>query len=228
MILTLVAVGKGYSDSPEIILQQAERFKKFKWDVKILTDKPENFSGLEVYKYNNKIFSYFDKILFPLRIMEENRCDILYIDHDFMNNISDDFIWNFKGNDSFIYFENWQKWNDEIEWWDPWKYFGDFYLEYYKPLINYWEKEQYDYKSILTIRECFMYIPYLKDVSNIIYEMEKIKPVFEYMSVVGENKFSGYGQSEGLALYKILNEQNIKFKQYHNFINTELNTKKII
>jgi hypothetical protein len=218
MILTLVSVGDGYSNKPEIIEHQAKRFIDTNWDVRILTDNPENFKFAKTQKYQNKIFSYFDKILFPLRIMEETKSGVLYIDHDFMHNISDDFINNFNGTNYFIYFENWKKWDDNLKSWDQWKYFGDFYLDYYEPLIKSWGKENYDYKNILTIRECFMYIPYLENVQKVIYELEKIKPVFEYMSVIGENKFTGYGQSEGLALFKILMSENLKFKLYFDFL----------
>jgi hypothetical protein len=214
MILTIVAIGNGYSDNPNLIKSQAQRFIERGWDIKILTDKPENFDFGETFKYENKIFSYFDKMLFPLRIMEKYGSDILYIDHDFMSNISDNFIKNFKGSENFIYYEGWQKWDEKTEWWVPWTHFGDHYLEYYQPLIDYWTKIGYDYGNILTIRECFMYFPLIKEVSDIILEIEKIKPVFEYLSVVGESKFSGYGQSEGLALYKILKESNIGIERF--------------
>ena len=214
MILTLVAIGEGYSDNNGIMDNQIKRFQDYGWRVKILTDKPENFQFVETYKYQNKVFSYFDKMLFPLRIMEETGEEVLYIDHDFMENIPNNFIKYFKGYHRFIYYEGWQKWDEETQWWVPWSNFGDHYLEYYQPLIDYWEKIGYDYKKIPTIRECFMYTPKTNFISNIILDIEKIKPIFEYMSVVGESKFQGYGQSEGLALYTILEKYGIGIERF--------------
>ena len=80
-------------------------------------------------------------MLFPLRVMEETGEQVLYIDHDFMHHIPDDFLKTFNGVDSFIYYEGWQKWDEETQWWVPWINFGDHYLEYYQPLIDYWEKQ---------------------------------------------------------------------------------------
>lgn len=214
MILTLVSIGSGYSDKSDEMTDQINRFKNGGWDIKLLTDKPENFPLVKTYKYQNKIFSYFDKMLFPLRIMEETKRDVVYIDHDFLINMSDAFVNEFKGYDKFIYHENWQKWNDENKNWDPWKYFGDYHLDYFNPLIDYWKKQNYDYKKILTIRECFLYFPFMENVGEIIYEIEKIKPVFEYLSVIGESKFKGYGCSEGLALYTILEKYNIPMELF--------------
>jgi hypothetical protein len=60
------------------------------------------------------------------------------------------------------------------------------------------------YEDIITIQEFMFYLPYLNNISDIIYDTEKVKPIFEYMSVLTETKFGGIGSSEGLGLSYVI------------------------
>jgi hypothetical protein len=219
MILSIICAGDNYKDEPSKIINQLKRFDNKNWDVKILTDNFGAFSFGEIYNYQNKIFSYIDKLLFPLRLMEKYKTDVVYCDHDWLKYLTDDFIDNFNGHDNFLYPEGWKFWNGYS--WEQWEYLTDYNEEYFNPIIKYWEKNNYNYSKFKTVRECFLYFPYTNEISNIIYEIEKIKPIFEYMSIVGNNGYSAYGSSEGVALSYVLEKFNLKLEllstDYYNY-----------
>jgi hypothetical protein len=86
----------------------------------------------------------------------------------------------------------------------------------------YFKKINFDYNELTTIRECYMYFPYDDNTTRIIYEMEKIKPIFDYMSVVEQSGFSCYGSSEGIALSYIFNLLGITPKLFNKTLNEPL------
>jgi len=220
MILSIVCIGDGYINEPIKIIPQLKRFNNKLWDIKILTDNPNAFSIGEVYEYQNKIFSYFDKILFPLRLMEKYKSDVVYSDHDWLTYLTNDFVNKFNGNPNALYPECWKYWDGSD--WKQWEYLTDYNLnEYFNPLIQYWNNQNYDYSKFKTIRESFLYLPYTNKVSEILCEIEKVKPIFEYMSIVGNSNYSAYGSSEGIALSYILEKFNIKLEllntDYYNY-----------
>lgn len=219
MIFSIICVGENYKNEPSKIINQLQRFDNKKWDIKILTDNIDSFSIGETYYYQNKIFSYIDKILFPLRLMEKYKTDIVYSDHDWLKYLTDDFIDNFNGHTKCLYPEGWKYWNGTD--WENWTYLTDYNTEYFNPIIKYWETNNYNYDKFKTIRECFFYFPYTDEISKIIYEIEKIKPIFEYMSIVGNNGYSAYGSSEGIALSYVLEKFNLEFEllstNYYNY-----------
>ena len=220
MILSIICAGQNYINEPIKILPQLKRFSSKNWDIKILTDNPSAFSIGEIYEYQSKIFSYFDKILFPLRLMEKHKVDVVYVDHDWLTYLTNEFVDNFKKHNNFLYPEGWKYWNGSE--WEQWEYLTDYAMDgYFNPLIDYWEKNNYDYTSFKTIRECFLYLPYTNRISEIIYEIEKIKPIFEYMSIIGKGNYSGYGSSEGIGLAYVLEKFNLKLEllstDYYNY-----------
>jgi hypothetical protein len=222
MILTLVLVGENYTSNPDEAIKQIERFKNRGWDVYVLTDKPELFPNTKTEYYQNKIFSYFDKLLFSLRIAEKTKQNVLYIDHDFGENLTDYFFKNFKETKDYVFFEKWQKWDETNKKYVPWDKFGDYFSVYYLPIYLYFKKINFDYNELTTIRECYMYFPYDDNTTRIIYEMEKIKPIFDYMSVVEQSGFSCYGSSEGIALSYIFNLLGITPKLFNKTLNEPL------
>jgi hypothetical protein len=126
---------------------------------------------------------------------------------------------NFNGHTKCLYPEGWKYWNGTD--WENWTYLTDYNTEYFNPIIKYWETNNYNYDKFKTIRECFFYFPYTDEISKIIYEIEKIKPIFEYMSIVGNNGYSAYGSSEGIALSYVLEKFNLEFEllstNYYNY-----------
>ena len=103
MVLSVVAVGEQYINN---CLPYLDKFKNNGYDIKILTDKPEKFIGYDTQLYENKIFSYFDKLLFSLRLVEKYNTDVLYIDSDWIQNVNDVFIKNFNGSNNVLYYDN--------------------------------------------------------------------------------------------------------------------------
>lgn len=219
MILTLVLVGDDYTNQVDETLTQINRFKTKGWNVKVLTDKPYLFQDVEIEHYQNKIFSYFDKLLFSLRTAEKTKENVLYLDHDFGQNLTDHFFKNFNKTSDYIFYEKWQKWDGVNQKYVPWNEFGDYFDEYYLPLYLYFKKLKISYVDLTTIRECFMYFPHDDNTSRIIYELEKIKPIFDYMSICGKSGFSSYGSSEGIGLSYVFKQLGIEPKSFNQKLN---------
>ena len=203
MILSLVAVGEEYIKNCKPFIQ---KFMVFGWDVHVLTDQPEEFE-CNTEKYQNKIFSYFDKLLFTLRLGERYKQDVLFIDADWIHNISDNLPKYLEKSDHFMYYVSWpngETFDDYID--DP----------YFINLIRYWDKNNFDYHNLPTIMEWIFFMPYTNKISNLLYDIEHIKPIFEYNSVTVDTGYKGIGNGEGLALSYVLSKHKIPIKKFNN------------
>lgn len=197
MILAIVAVGKKY------ILKASQHIPKYTqsgWDVRVLTDEPDSFPSLKTYEYTNKVFSYVDKLLFPLRLVEKLKQPVLYIDADCFDFISNELVQNFKPTNEVLYYGNWPEG----------KYFSDTDLEYFNPLITHFKEIEYDYNQLPLMIEYLHYFPYFNNITNVIYDLERIKPIFEYQSIIKKTYYyPGIGNGEGVALSYVLQKNNI-------------------
>ena len=197
MILAIVAVGKKY------ILKASQHIPKYTqsgWDVRVLTDEPDSFPNLKTYEYTNKVFSYVDKLLFPLRLVEKLKQPVLYIDADCFDFISNELVQNSKPTNEVLYYGNWPEG----------KYFSDTNLEYFEPLITYFKKIEFEYNQLPLMIEYLHYFPYFNNITNLIYDLERIKPIFEYQSIIKKTYYyPGIGNGEGVALSYILQKNNI-------------------
>ena len=101
--------------------------ESFKKTSIVLTNEPHLFNNVRTVHYVNKVFSYFDKLLFSLRLVEKYKTDVLYIDSDWIQNVNDVFIKNFHGSNNVLYYDNWE--NDLFI-----NYINDFY---WKDLLFY-------------------------------------------------------------------------------------------
>ena len=209
MILALVLVGDEY------IKEALPHIKKFidkGWDIEILTNQLGVFDGFEkttTYFYENKIFSYFEKILFPLKISEKYKSGVLYMDSSILEQIQDEFILNLDECDYFTYYGTWpmgQSFKD-LE--------NDVYFKY---LIEFFNREGFkDYQTLIPIIEWIYYIPYNQDkIHNLIFDTERIKPVFEFTSLMYSSKYVGIGNGEGLGLSYVLLKNKVKIKRFQN------------
>jgi hypothetical protein len=206
MILSIVAFGDQYIDN---VTPHISKFIDNGWNVHILTNNPTKFKVGTTHYYPNKIFSYFDKLLFPLRLVETHKDSVLYVDADWIQNLNQDFIKNFKGSDEFLYLYGWPNGD----------YFEDYINDnYFTKIIDFWDKVGFDYSKLPTILEWFYFIPTHEQISNIIYDVEKIKPVFEYSSFYYDSAYPGIGNGEGLGLSYILKKYNIPFKKINENI----------
>jgi hypothetical protein len=204
MILTIVAVGDKYISK---VKQYLPKYLQNGWDVRILTNEPNSFTNLKTYKYPNKVFSYIDKLLFPLRLVEELKQPALYIDADCLDFISDELITNFKSTNEVLYFGGWPEG----------KYFSDTNLKYFEPLITYFKQIGFEYNQLPLMIEYLHYFPYVENISDIIYDLERIKPIFEYQSVIKKTYYyPGIGNGEGVALSYILHKNNVPINLFQS------------
>jgi hypothetical protein len=211
MILVLVLVGDEYIEEAK---PHINRYIEKGWKIEVLTDQPQkfkNFLNIELHIYNRKIFSYFEKILFPLQIIKKYGDGVLYIDSSILQLIPDSFLETFEPRQDFLYYNTWPngKRFENIEN-DP----------YFENLIKFFKYENFNnYGELLNILEWIYYIPYNKNkINDLIYDTERIKPIFEYTSIFYKTKFNGIGNGEGLGLSYILFKNSIKINKFNNLV----------
>jgi hypothetical protein len=215
--VALICVGSddnGVSYHTQCINNIQKLISDFNYDVRILTDTPKEFVNIDcvVYEYDKKIFNYFEKFFFSFRLIQELNKDITYVDCDSLDN----FIRNEKyrileSQDEVLYLTYWPtKLNDE---WKSWKRLDDLKIDkWVNPIIEFLELEKIDPSKIETMFEQIFYFPVNLDYNKIQYELEKIKPVFDYCSLYDKNLYNRiiYGHGEGVALSYALYVTNTK------------------
>lgn len=198
MIFTFVAVGKTYINHLNEFFKENEPFKQRSI---VLTNEPHSFDGVRTIHYVNKVFSYFDKLLFTLRICEEYKENVLYVDVDelyFIDVLS--LVDKIRDRESSVlYTINWPPKNlselDNKRW------------ELFKKMVNI------NHEEIETIKENVLFLPKTLPTGKIIYELELLKPIFETMSILEEKTYGEIGSGEGLALSYVLKMNNINIKK---------------
>lgn len=212
MILTLILVGDEHINDA---LPHIRIFSSNGWLVEILTDQPEKFKGsdnryVNITEYNEKIFSYFQKLLFPIQISKKHKSGVLYVDSSLLFAIPRVFINYFEGGDSFLYYKNWPN-GETLK-----DYINDIY---FSKIVDYFVmKNIKNYENFITILEWIYYIPYDENkVDKLLYDAENIKPIFEYTSVIFKPHYSGVGNAEGLGLSYILDKNSISINKFTNF-----------
>jgi hypothetical protein len=201
MIFTFVAIGKKYINLLNEFFNQNESFKKMSI---VLTNEPYSFNNVRTVHYVNKVFSYFDKLLFSLRICEEYKENVLYVDVDELREINILSIINQIENRelSVLYTINWPpKTLDELnnKRWDL-----------FKKIVKI------NHNEIETIKENVLFFPKTLPIGKIIYELELLKPIFETMSLSEEKIYGEIGSGEGLALSYVLKINDINIKKINN------------
>ena len=199
--LAIVAVGQTYIDAANYIVANYGD----EWIIHVLTDHPEKIHGnCEIEYHQHKVFSYFYKLLFVLRLVEKYKQPVTYVDADRLDMFSNEFLKEF----SFgPYFKILNCWPEGIE-------FKKHYShgKHFKPFIDYCNENHLDY-DIDTFSEEVFYVPYVEDIYDIILNVEKIKPIFEYQSIISRETnpyYPNIGNAEGLALSFVLKMKNKK------------------
>ncbi len=210
-LLCLVCVGVyGYRSNNSIskyipIDKQNELEEIF--DICVLTDDESiktrnllsNSGFFDVEIYTSKIFSYFAKLTFTIRMAIKHQRGAYYCDIDKLHELANlDVTDKYK----FSYIREWPKLT----------YFKQMEDEvYWEKLVTYWRSKGYDYSLTKTIEEHAFYMPFHFKSKNLLHLIEEIKPVFEYISITEENAHShkGIGKGEGLALSYALDVCNM-------------------
>ena len=197
-ILCLVAVGEEYN---KYISSSVEKLSE-KYDLCILTDRPIRLFGvLDQEIYQEKIFTYFAKILFLARMVLKYQRGAYYCDINKLEELDKVKVSN---KNRFYYIRNWP-----IA-----KYFQEMEKEsYWRKLVWFWTEKGYDYTELQTIEEHAFYLPYNQKINDFIYTIEEIKPVFEYISTINNHPYKGIGNGEGLALSYALDINRYKYIQ---------------
>tara|TARA_R100000908_G_C3748938_1_gene143770 strand:- start:691 stop:1305 length:615 start_codon:yes stop_codon:yes gene_type:complete len=199
-LLCLICVGK-YTDALDTYIpidKQKELEKMF--DICLLTDN-ENINGLfDIEFYREKIFTYFAKLTFPIRMAIKHKRGAYYCDINKLHELANVDVDN---EYKFTYIREWPKLT----------YFKQMENEmYWRKLVWFWVSKGYDWSLTKTIEEHAYYMPYHKQSENLLYTIEEIKPIFEYISITNKNDYAnrGIGNGEGLALSYALEVNNIE------------------
>jgi hypothetical protein len=203
-ILTVCAVGKKYT---ECVTQALDRYLKNGWHVHILTDKPELFHNCETYLYTNTVFSYFDKLTFSLRVLKKLGRGTVLIDADKLELISDKFINESHNYGEFRYYS--------VNRWAP--YFSNLQENGgWKVVYDYFKYLDMDISNIRNFWEEVLYFPHdLFSFRQLTIDLETLKPIFEYRSIIDGFQRPCLGEGEGVALGFLLEKYNfdaVKFE----------------
>lgn len=204
-ILALVSVGDRYTSSA---LEAVDKFSKLGWNINILTDNPEVFKNCAVETYSNTVFSYFDKMLFVLKCVKNYNSGVLYIDVDRVNEYSIELL------NKLISLKD----TTILNYWPESKQFKGLYSKgkHFIPFIHFCELENLDY-DIDTFSEEIFFVPFLDKIDRVIHDVEKLKPVFEYQSLISRDTnmyYPNIGNAEGLALSYALKNNGYKLHKY--------------
>ena len=173
------------------------------WDVCILTDQPEKFSNIfRVDYYENAVFSLVDKILYPIKIAIELKRGAVLIDADDLEDLDNDFINQLHNYQDFFCIETWTICNTVL-------YDRDWGKAIFKhiDLLNLPEDE-----FLKPPLEKVLYVPYIKELSEIRYYTEVVKPSIDHASIFELGKWKTLGQGEGAALAIALKRVGLEFK----------------
>jgi len=202
-ILTVCAVGDKYVENT---LSSIDRFSSNHWDIHILTDKPNKFTKFKTYLYTNTVFSYFDKLLFSLNVVKNTGIGVTLIDADKLHLISDKFIQESHNYSEFKYYSinRWAPYFSNIQFNGGWK----IVYEYFKYL-------DMDTSKIKNFWEEVFYFPYsIFHHHQLNKDLETLKPIFEYRSIIDEWPRPGLGEGEGVAIGFLLEKYKFKYSKF--------------
>lgn len=201
MIFATVAVGDRYIDS---VNQHEKFFRNNNFDVHVLTDKKNKFSKFfTTYQYDKLVWSYFDKLIFAITLVKNTGSDVFFCDGDEIDNISSNFITNFKGG-KFILTKG--EWETTTPIWSDIKFKG----KYWKPFRKFLKKQNINPYFCPAYREQHIYFPADMDTYSLLYSLEMVKPVLEYSSIIEQSGYSGTGSGEGAGLGYAIIKNNLK------------------
>ena len=223
MILAITAVNESKIES---CLEDIHRFENGIWDIHILTNQPEKFAKWTTHYYENNVFSFFDKLLFPFRLSNKMKKPVVSIDADDLKKPTLEFINNFvytKKINAIMYPSEWPNCEDKTL---EYIFENRMYLMSQTRIryaIQYWGKLGFNYNILRPVWEWMLYIPYSENNIKIIHELELIQPIFEIGTILsnihyyGENNTFGtvFGSEEGLALSYALEKHFLTYEKFN-------------
>ena len=176
------------------------------YNIHVLTDKPELFDNVFVHSYSRNIFSYYEKLIFIVKLVIEKKDRVNYIDADMMWNLDKQVDLDL---DSIYSYQIYNIDDQSLE-----NILG-------KERINEvlkkagWNIELKDY-----IPEGIISFPYIDSIKNILKDLIYLQPFFEdYFNKKNSwNKNTyrygkyGVGYGEGAALTAIAHKYSIPYK----------------
>jgi len=173
------------------------------WDVCVLTNRPEEFKdAFYVEEYKDFIFSYVQKFTFLLRTCLKFQRGGFLLDADDLVRLTPDFYNTFHYYTDFHTVEYWWTPRDQIK-----------NSELGVNLQRYADEFGIDLLNIDPVCEQAFYVPYSYKLVDILYEIERIKPIMEYTSLFNDH-YNYLGHGEGLAVALALKIHNTKIKLF--------------
>jgi len=173
------------------------------WDVCVLTNRPEEFKhAFYVEEYRDFIFSYVQKFTFALRACLKFQRGGFLLDADDLVQLTPNFYNNFHYYVNFHTVEYWWTPRDQIK-----------SSELGVNLQRYADEFGIDLLDIDPVCEQAFYIPYNNKLVDILYEVERIKPIIEYTSLFNDH-FNYLGHGEGLAVALASKIHNTEIKLF--------------
>lgn len=200
-IISLVAVGDFYVEEIKSVY---EKLKTKGFNIKILTNNPEIFDVKDIVIYQKSNFNYFDKLFFSLELINTYNKSVIYFDGSAEIDIEKLIQICNKEDYHFIYTENWPEGN----------FFNYKHEKCFRFLLEYLDYRKIPLNDYTTILEKVMV--FNKDINHklIKSELEKIQPVFDFISLMNDMTYTKpfvIGGAEGLALSIVLTNNQISY-----------------
>ena len=175
------------------------------WDVCVLTNKPEEFpNAFYVEEYKDFIFSYVQKITFALRTLIKFKRGGLLIDADNLVRLPKSFFNKHHTYEHIQIVEYWGVSMKELK-----------KSELFINLQRFSKEFDVDLTKTKPVSENIIYFPYTPLLVDILYDVERTKPIVEYTSLFN-NDFGYLGHGEGLALSLVLEKHEVEVKIFEN------------
>lgn len=221
MIITFTAVGEQYI---KLLLDNLDGYLELGYIIEVLTDDPPKFyhKDVTVTKYENRIFNYFDKLLFLFRKINEHKSPGVFLDVTKLSVYNPILLKNefFKKEPILIGFYREFKHIVNLE--------KDHSLRFVRNYIHTFDiSEKFTLKHLI---EEFIYFPYMDILPDLIIQLEKLKIVFSFQTLMDEqsptytHRFKvphilGYG--EGVALHLLFHIFDIHYIVLSKFSPTQ-------
>jgi len=189
------------------LVSELKRLRDYGWTIHVLTDDPQSFTDTNYELYPYTIFSYVDKILFPIRTSINLKQSVLSVDADRVEGLSSEFLETGIQSSSFLYERKWP----------AAEYVGLFIYgdSYFDVLLEYFDSLDFNYDKLPCILEQIFYIPYFPELYKVRQDIERLKPILEYISVLHNYPYPGIGNGEGLALSYGIKNNNFNLEKFN-------------